>query len=211
METTFHEGAVPVAAVPAQAAPAPINDRLAALRARVAALAAEAAKSALTEQEQEEARLIEETKKHVEAAAAAAATRRGLDLEARTERARSRLPAGTHLAGVDLVALFPADSPPPPERLPNGGVIVLRNPPDAADKAAAKEIEAKVKAMSTISAELVVASTVDPDVQGPDGGGAEGMKLRAFLDAYGPATLVLGGKVRELGGARVLADKRGGS
>lgn len=183
--------------------------RLEALKARNAALAAEVSAAALTTEEQELARELALERTQLEALAAAGASRRAVVMSERLAAARGRLGAGVILEAVDLVALFPLGSAPPVEALPNGGVLVIRNPPDGADEAAVREIEAKARSMASISAALVRACAVDPDASAPDAGGQEGLKLSGFLTQYAPAAIVLGTKCRDLGGAKSTADKRG--
>lgn len=162
-----------------------------------------AAKVLTPEQEELAAALAEETDAK-EALALEEAKLRALDMHGRTEAAAAKA-GGAHLvAGVDLVALFPAGKAPPAGQLPGGGVLIVRSPPPVAIDALNRDVEHKQKPLSAILIDLLMASTVDP---APDG--ADGIKLREFAERYPDAAGQAAQKARELGGAKSAADKRG--
>ncbi len=138
------------------------------------------------------------------ALAAEHAKRRAIDMAARVDAAELKA-RGTYLVqGVDLVALFPIGKAPAEEQMPAGGVIVIRNPDQAASDAFAREIEAKTKHVSRLAIDLACACIVDPDPDSP-----EAATARNFFERYQEAAGNVAARARELGGARAREAKRG--
>lgn len=184
--------------------------RLEELKAEAEAAQAESAASALTPEETEEAGWLAKSAAAREDKAANDRTRRMLDGKAR-EKIAVAAAAGKYLVrAVDIIDLFPVDvKAPDPKTLPGNGVIIVRSPPTQPRDMLGdffREIEHKQRSMPEIYADLVVASTVDPDVAKDD---VKGAVLRAFCEAYSGACIKVGDQVSELGGLRSKSDKRG--
>lgn len=173
-------------------------------RARLATarLAVEAV--ALSEDERTEAELHEQERAAVEEAAAAATTRRALDLRTREAAAEAAAGGAYLVQGIDLVALFPLGKAPPLDRMPTGGVIIIRSPTSACADTLAREVEAKKRPLHALVLDMLAASTIDPKPN------TEGhVLLQGWGAAYPEAASAAGGVVRKLGGAKLAEDKRG--
>ena len=179
---------------------------IAALRARAEAAEQKANAAALTSDEQEIEAVLAREANAIEKAAAAAKTRRGFDLAERESAAREKAPRGVLVKGIDLFDFFQFGEAPDPALMPGGGVIVVRSPEPARFMASQTEFEHKKRALATIFADLLCEHTVYPDVAKDP---AEGMKLRAFCDAYPGAATAGGDVVAKLGGSKAVQDKRG--
>jgi len=131
---------------------------------------------------------------------------RDVDMAVRLKVARAGAGKRHLVAGVDLVSFFKPEATPPPEQIPGNGVLIIRSPDPARVDAANAEIEHKKRPMSQILTDLLCENTIDPDVQANP---AEGIKLRAFCEAFPNAATLAGDEVYKLGGAKVKADKRG--
>lgn len=188
-----------------------LAEQLAALTAEAAQIEADAAP--LGAEEQAIADAHERIKAAKQTRAVNAARRRGIDMAARLATARTRFPADVMLEGVDLVALFPLGSPPPAEKLPNGGVVIVRNPEPAVESNLLVELEHKngpgARKVDALLIDLLLKSVVDPDAGAGDAGGAEGMRLQAFCASYPAAAVQAAGVCRRLGGAKAQESKRG--
>jgi len=150
---------------------------------------------------------LAEEKEALEAEAAEQAKVRAIVMVDRVDAAREKAAAAPTpylVEGVDLVGLFPLGKSPPPASLPGGGVIVIRNPEQAATDAFVREAEAKQKHASKMAIDLACACTVDPS---PDG--ASGIEVRGFFERYQEAAGTVAQRARELGGARAREAKRG--
>lgn len=181
----------------------PVN-RLETLRRAAEEAEAKAKAKALNSDEAEESAYHERIAKANEEAAAADRIRRANDGKAR-EMAAETTAAGRYLvAAVDLVECFSLGKAPPVEKLPTGGVIIVRSPEPEASDTFTREYEHKKRPLSDIFADLLCASVVDPKPDSPDGA-----KLRAFCDAFKDAAIDAGATVRKLGGAKAREDKRG--
>ncbi len=181
---------------------------IAALKARADAAEARATATALSAEEQEIESTLAREANAIEKAAAAAKTRRGFDLAERETAARDKAPRGVLVKGIDLFDFFQFGEAPDPALMPGGGVIVVRSPEPARFMASQTEFEHKKRAIASIFADLLCEHTVFPDVAKD---AAEGMKLRAFCDAYPGAATAGGDVVAKLGGSKAQADKRGRS
>jgi hypothetical protein len=190
-----------------------IAEQIAALEAEALVLEAEAKAAEPTADELALAAARERATAARQTKGAHAALRRSNDMAARLAAARTRVPSGTMLQGVDLVALFPLDSPPPADKLPNGGVIIVRNPDPTVESNLLVELEHKngprAKLIDALLIDLLCKSVVDPDVSAADAGGAEGTKLQAFCAAFPAAAVQAAGVARRLGGAKAQEAKRG--
>lgn len=187
-------------------------EQIAALEAEAVTLEAEAEAAALTPDEVRLAAALARAQAAREVKGVALATRRANDAASRLAAARAKHGPGVLLAAVDLVALFPLSSPPPPASLPNGGVIIIHNPAPELESNLLVELEHKGqggKLVDRLLIDLLCKSVADPDVAAPDAGGAEGMKLRAFCESYPAAAMQAAGEARRLGGAKVREAKRG--
>lgn len=127
------------------------------------------------------------------------------------EKARREILAGEKVASaqeatggqylvraIDLASFFPFGEAPTVDRLPGGGVIIVRSPTEKAAAAWNKSVKPN-KDNSAAFVDLAIASTVDP---GPDD-----PLLRAFFDAYPLAGTNAGNIVCELGGLKIATDK----
>lgn len=165
-----------------------------------------AAKAAeLSEEEQAVADELARIAKAKEDRAAAERVRRSFDRVEREQAARSLLPPGVLVKGLDLLEFFPLGEGPDPALLPTGGVIVVRSPEREHYNRAAAELEHKKRPMAEILADLLIESTVDPDPKDAKSGAV----MRALCDAFPGAATMAGDEVYKLGGARARADKRG--
>lgn len=177
---------------------------LADLRKKREEAEAAAKAAALSPDEKALADELEATRRAEEDKAAADRARRTIDMEERVMKARAAFPASVTVKGLDLVDFFPLGCAPPAEKLPNGGVIVIRAPePDAIDAASA-EIEIKRRPLSAILGEMLCSCVVDPPAES-----AEAAKLSAFVGAYRGAATNAGDEVYKLGGMKAQAIKRG--
>jgi hypothetical protein len=165
------------------------------------------AKSALSDEQAEHAKLLialAETKAERQASQKAQRVLRRAELEADARKAA----AGRYLVkAFDLAALLPDVEQ---EKLPGGGVLVLRSPPITPIDALAqfyREAEAHERPLPDIYVDLVCASVVFPDVAQRE----TGMSFRDFFESsIGRGTaLTVGDAVTELGGARAKRTKRG--
>ena len=177
---------------------------LADLKKKREAAEADAKASELTDDEKAIADELEGLRRAEENKAAADRARRMIDLEDRVMRARATMPTSITIKGLDLVDFFPLGCAPPADKLPNGGVIVIRAPePDAIDAASA-EIELKRRPLSSILGDMLCACVIDPPAEH-----AEAAKLSAFVAAYRGAATNAGDEVYKLGGMKAQAIKRG--
>ncbi len=167
---------------------------------------AAAAAVKLTDDEQRIAAALARREKAREARAAADKARRDIDMAARLKAAAAMAGKRYLVRGVDLVSFFQSDAVPPIEQIPGHGVLIIRSPEPARFDVANAEIEHKKRPMSAILSDLLCESVIDPDVVKDP---AEGMRLRAFCDAYKGAATLAGDEVYKLGGAKGKADKRG--
>jgi len=181
---------------------------LQALEAQVAAEEAAALTAALSDEEQRKAALLGRLTKAREERAAAARTRRGLDLADRESKARTVVPAGVLVKGIDLYELFPLGEAPPAEHFPGAGVIIVRSPVSDRLKAFQTEAEHKKRPLADIFTDLICDSLVDPDPAKDAGAGA---KVRGFFETYAGAAVGAGDIVAKLGGSKAAVDKRGRS
>jgi len=181
--------------------------RIEELKAEEAKAKAAAAVAALSEEEAEEAALLVRIAEAQAEAAAAAKTRRGIDLAARERAARAKVSPRVLVRGIDLLDLFPLGHAPDAEALPGKGVIVVRSAPAEVLRTFHREAEAKERSLADIYADVLCASTIDPDEKDL----VEGALLRAFCEAY-PGAAIGGGEIAvRLGGSKIKADKRGRS
>ncbi len=171
------------------------------------ALAAEkaAADAALTEQEKAYHMALGRRAKALEEWAATERTRREV-VGGNKEFAARKAAAGRYLVrAVDLVSFFPFGEAPTADRMPNGGIIVVRSPLPVRQEAMTREMELKKRPVEAILIDLVVDSTVDPSALDEE----EAAKIRPFFEAYPGAGTNAANIVLELGGLRQAADKRG--
>lgn len=174
------------------------------LKAQLKAAQTERAAKALTPDELERAELRARIDEEREAAAEVDARRRADDLKDREAAAAAKAGTAYLVEGIDLVALFPFAKGPSARQFPTKGVIIVRSPAPETVDTVNREVEAKKKSIAAIMADLLCASTVDPD---PDGD--EAITLRSFCERYPDAAIQAASRARELGGAKTLADKRG--
>ena len=145
---------------------------------------------------------LERRAKAQEERAAAEQKRREVDAGGRELVAR-QVAGGRYLVrAVDLVSFFPFGQAPPADKLPGGGVIVVRNPTPERQEAMTREVEAKKKTMDQILVDLAIDCTIDPK---------DDALTRTFFEAYPGAGTNTANVVLELGGLRQKADKRGRS
>ena len=179
---------------------APID--LKALQAEAEAEEAAAKVVELSDVEKEAHAYLERRAKAKEDRAAAEQKRREVDAGGR-ELVAEKAAAGRYLVrAVDLVSFFPFGQAPPADRLPGGGVIVVRNPTPERQEAMTREVEAKKKTMDQILVDLAIDCTIDPK---------DDALTRTFFEAYPGAGTNTANVVLELGGLRQKADKRGRS
>lgn len=178
---------------------------LSALEAEAAALETAAKSIALSEDERKLADALARIAKAREDKAQTEKARREILRVEREQAARRRFPAGVLVKGIDLFDFFPADAQPSADLMPGGGVIVVRSPEPSRYDAAAAELEHKRRSIASVLADLLIDSTVDPDVDDK----AAGAVLRAFCENFKGAATLAGDEVYKLGGARARADKRG--
>lgn len=165
----------------------------------------QASAAKLTPDEERASVAIARRDKAREERASAESARREIDMAGRVAVARAAIGSRAMVKGIDLVSLFPLGEAPPMVQLPGNGVIVVRSPEPARMKALHAEAEAKRRPLADIFSDLVIDSTIDPDPKDP----TQGMKLRAFCDAYPGAAIGAGDIVAKLGGSKAQADKRG--
>ena len=161
----------------------------------------------LSEEEKAAHLLLERRAKAREARAALGKARREVEGGLREAAARTAAGGRYLVRAIDLVDFFPFGEAPSDDRLPTGGVIVVRSPLPEKQAAVSREMEAKKRPVEDILRDLVIESTVDPaplDVEA-------GALLSAFFGAYPGAGANAGNIVLELGGLRQKADKRGRS
>ena len=167
-----------------------------------------AAKAVELSEEQKAAHLLLERRAQArEARAAALKAAREVDGGTREAVARKEAAGRFLVRAIDLVDFFPFGEAPLDDRLPTGGVIIVRSPLPEKQAAVSREMEAKKRPVEQILTDLVIDSTIDPaplDVEA-------GAVLRAFFGAYPGAGANAGNIVLELGGLRQKADKRGRS
>jgi hypothetical protein len=161
----------------------------------------------LTEDEERAASLFDRLAAAKASAAAKAKAKRDIDLATREQDAAARLGRKVLVKGIDLVSYFPPGKVPPPEHLPGGGVIVVRNPAPRALGEFHAEVEHKKRSLAAIYADLLCPHVVDPPPESTE----EHARLRAFCEAYEGAAIAAGDEVAKLGGSRARADKRGGA
>lgn len=134
--------------------------------------------------------------------AAEKAKARALDMADRVDRATLAAKGDYIVDGVDLIALFPVGKS-PTEHIPSGGVIIIRSPTTDASDALAREMEANKQGLSAMAIRYVCDNVVDPRE------GADGVLLGEFFKRYQEAAGSVAVKIRDLGGAKLAADKRG--
>lgn len=176
-----------------------------ALEKEAAAEEEQASAAKLTPDEERAVTAIARRDKAREERAANEAARREIDMTARVAVAKAAIGSRAMVKGIDLVSLFPLGEAPPMAQLPGNGVIVVRSPEAARMKAFHAEAEAKKRPLADLFSDIVIESTIDPDPKDP----TQGMKLRAFCDAYPGAAIGAGDQVAKLGGSKAQADKRG--
>lgn len=171
--------------------------------------AAEAAEKAAELSEEQKAAHIALERRAKAREGEAAKKKAAREVDGGTREAEARKAAGGRylVRAIDLVDFFPFGEAPSDDRLPTGGVIVVRSPLPEKQAAVSREMEAKKRPVEDILRDLVIESTVDPvplDVEA-------GALLSAFFGAYPGAGANAGNIVLELGGLRQKADKRGRS
>lgn len=175
---------------------------LKALQAEAEAEEAAAKVVELSDVEKEAHAYLERRAKAKEDRAAAEQKRREVDAGGR-ELVAEKAAAGRYLVrAVDVVSFFPFGQAPPADRLPGGGVIVVRNPTPQRQEAMTREVEAKKKTMDAILVDLAIDCTIDP---------TDDPLVRTFFEAYPGAGTMAANVALELGGMRQKADKRGRS
>lgn len=156
----------------------------------------------LTDDEKAAHAFLERAAKAKEDRAVVEQKRREVDGGARELVARATA-AGRYLVrAVDLVSFFPFGEAPSADRLPGGGVIIVRNPTPERQQAMTREVETKKKTMDEILVDLAIDCTIDP-VNDP--------LVRPFFEAFSGAGTNTANVVLELGGLKQKADKRGRS
>jgi molybdopterin converting factor small subunit len=131
--------------------------------------------------------------------------RREVDAGAREAAARAVAGDRYLVRAIDLVSFFPPGTAPTSDRLPTGGVIVVRSPTEEASKQMTRDQEAKKKSADTILLDVLLSSVVDPSPGDVEASAA----ARPFFEAYPGAAANAAGVVLELGGLRQEAAKRG--
>lgn len=177
-----------------------------ALEEEVRAAEQDTAAAALTDEEKKVVALLERKRRALEERAAEERSRREVEMARRERAARAVLGSTVLVKAVDIVSLFEVGYVPPREQLPGGGVVVVRSPLPSRMDAFYADIEMKRRSLPAIYADLLCEHVVDPDVQRD---AAAGALLRAFCDAYQPASIAIGDEVAKLGGSKAKADKRG--
>ncbi len=175
-----------------------------------------AAKAVELSEEQKAAHVLLERRAQArEARAAALKAAREVDGGLREAAARTAAGGRYLVRAIDLVDFFPFGEAPSGDRLPTGGVIIVRSPLPEKQAAVSREMEAKKRPVEDILRDPVIESTVDPvppALKDPAPADVENAALlSAFFGAYPGAGANAGNIVLELGGLRQKADKRGRS
>lgn len=177
------------------------------LKAQLEAEKARHAKAALSEEEQEQLKLIAqlaEAKAERLAAEKAQRALRGIALEGEARKVAS----GKYLVKFyDLARHWPDIEP---EKLPGEGILILRSPPTMPVDVLGqfyREVEAKEKSQPDCYIDLVCACVVYPDVSKHD----VGMAFRNFLESSiaKASAASIGDEAIALGGLLVKQTKRG--
>lgn len=159
----------------------------------------------LTEEEKAAHLLLERRSKAREERATAEKARREVDGGTREAIAR-KAAAGRYLVrAVDLVDFFPFGEAPSTDRLPGGGVIIVRSPEPARQETMTREMEVKKRPVEAILIDLLVDSIVDPSPLDVEASAL----IRPFFEAYLGAATNAANVVLELGGLKQTQDKRG--
>lgn len=180
------------------------------LRERAAAARAKADAVKLSAEEREIAALIDEEEQAKRDERAALSDRRRIGLKGREDAARAKAGKAYLVRGVDMIDYLPPECD--LADVPNEGLFVVRSPTKAAYAAMQSAMESKVQTQAEFAADLVCASTVDPDVSGPDAGGALGIALRNFVDdpRFAGAVIQMANVITDLNGTKIKEAKRGG-
>jgi len=167
------------------------------------AVAAEAAAKAAEPSPLERRRIeaMERTQAAKEQAAQSEMRKRAPVIAAKERAILKDLEPGALVKGLDLYSYFPLGAKPSP--MPACGFIVVRNPDPAAAKGTHAAVEAREKSAAEIAVDLIVSTTQHPTV------GEDAVAMRAFLDAFPDAALLIAGEVRALGGAKSRERPRG--
>lgn len=178
---------------------------LEALKARVAAAKQAAEAVALSKLEAEAHKLLEEEAELKGQRFEAERKRREIEGSEREAAAREAAKGQYLVRVIDVVSFFDPGQAPSADRLPAGGVIVVRSPTEEANKAYTKDLEAKKKSHETMNRELLFKCIVDPGPEDAENAAVTAAFFTAFPGAVTNAYLV----VQALNGMRSEMAKRG--
>lgn len=176
----------------------------AALEAAAKEAEAEASAAALTEEEAAKHALLQRIAEAKGKRFEQERARREVDAGQREIAAQAAAKGRYLVRALDVVSFFPPGTAPSADRLPTGGVIVVRSATVDAHKQFVADQEAKRKTADVMLVDLLLASIVDPAAS--DEAAAI---LRPFFEAFPGAGANAGNVVLELGGLRTAQDKRG--